>query len=124
MLVTELPSTYVRLVRNQTQAGYCVVILKQHVAEMHHLEPFQLSAFWADIAITSRALSHLFSPVKLDHLSMGHQCPHLHCHIYPQYRYNDPFQNIDISAGDVSPTAEILQRRADAIAARITALRG
>lgn len=62
--------------------------------------------------------------MKLDHLSMGHRCPHLHCHIYPQYRYNDPFQNIDISAGDVSPTAEILQRRADAIAARITALRG
>ena len=53
---------------------------------------------------------------------MGHRCPHLHCHIYPQYGNNDPFQNIDISAGDVRPRVKDLSHRASMIAARIDEL--
>lgn len=122
VLVTELPSSYVRLVRNQTQAGYCVVILKQHVSEIHHLELPALTAFWADVAVTSRAIADMFDPVKLDHLSMGHRCPHLHCHIYPQYRQNDPFHNVDISAGEVRPSEDALTARATLLAGRIGGL--
>ncbi|WP_353648492.1 HIT domain-containing protein [Nakamurella sp. A5-74] len=122
VLVTELPTSYVRLVRNQSQTGYCVVILEDHVTELHHLEPRELTAFWMEVAVTSRAIAELFSPVKLNHLSMGHRCPHLHCHVYPQYQHNDPFQNVDISAGDTRPTVECLRVRAASIEARIHGL--
>lgn len=91
----------------------------RHISEMHHLDPAALSAFWAEVRITSRAISDLFSPVKLDHLSMGHRCPHLHCHIYPQYENNDPFQNIDISVGNGRPQLEELTHRASMIAGHI-----
>lgn len=100
ILVMELPSTYLRLVRNQTQVGYCVAIYKRHVAELHQLDVDGLAGFWTDVADASHAICELFAQVKLDHLSMGHLCPHLHCHIYPQYQHNDPRQNVDISAGN------------------------
>jgi diadenosine tetraphosphate (Ap4A) HIT family hydrolase len=76
-----------------------VVILKRHACELHELGPAELSAFWSDVASVGRAVTDLFHPVKLDNLVMGHRCPHLHAHVYPQYRDDDPFALLDISAG-------------------------
>ena len=36
-LIAETPSSYVRLCVNQSQPGYCVVISKRHVPELHDL---------------------------------------------------------------------------------------
>ena len=46
-------------------------------------------------------MEELFCPVKLDLLMMGHLCPHLHCHVYPQYQHDDPRRLVDIQEGDV-----------------------
>jgi diadenosine tetraphosphate (Ap4A) HIT family hydrolase len=74
-LVAELPWSYLRLVHNQTHAGYCVVVLKQHLPELDDPAP--------------------------DYLVMGHRVPHLHCHVYPQYEDDDPLYNVNIGDGDV-----------------------
>ena len=39
--------------------------------------------------------------MKLANLMMGFRMPHLHCHVYPQYRHDDPFSLIDPQDGDV-----------------------
>ena len=100
-LVTELPWSYLRLVHNQTHAGYCVVILKQHLPELDDLASDQLAGFWADVATAAAAIRRVFEPRKLDYLVMGHRVPHLHCHVYPQYEDNDPLYNVNIWDGDV-----------------------
>lgn len=100
-LVVERGHSYVRLHRNQSQAGYCVVIAKTHVVELHDMEPATLAGFWSDVAAVGRAVTKVFRPVKIDNLVMGHRCPHVHCHVYPQYENDDPFKNVDISAGQV-----------------------
>jgi len=96
VLVTELPTTCVRLVRNQTQAGYCVVILNRHVSEMHHLDPSALSAFWAEVGITSRAISDLLlagevgSPVdgpSMPALALPHLSPVWEQRPVPEHRH-------------------------------------
>lgn len=120
-LIIELPASYARLARNQTHPGYAVVILKRHVCELHDLTPLALGAFWTDVARVGAAIDDLFAPMKLDSLVMGHQCPHLHCHIYPQYADDDPAALIDISAGDVRLTVTQQRERVELIRARILA---
>lgn len=100
-LIAETRSTYVRLCLNQTQAGYCVVISKRHVADLHHLSPAERNGFVDDVAAIGQTISQLFAPVKLANLMMGFRMPHLHCHVYPQYGRDDPFALIDPQDGDV-----------------------
>lgn len=100
VFVAELSASYVRLQRNQTRPGYCAVIAKDHVPEVHDFDDATLIAFWRDAAAVGRAIEQLFSPVKLDNLVMGHRCPHVHCHLYPQYSSDDPYRLVDIGDGD------------------------
>src|SRR5205823_1444429 len=73
--VTETPWSYVRLNRNQTRAGYTVVIAKRHAPELHDLSDDELCGFWRDVAAVGRAVSELYTPVKLANLSMGSRVP-------------------------------------------------
>ena len=99
---------------NQTHPGYAVVILKDHVCELHELDASRRAAFWDDVAAVGHAITLEFRPVKLDLLIMGHRCPHLHCHVYPQYLDDDPFEPVDISAGTMrlTPLAQTQRLRA------------
>jgi len=78
-----------------------VVVAERHAPELHDLSADELARFWADGAAVGRTISSLLDPVKLDDLLMGHLCPHLHCHLIPQYAPDDPHGSIDPQAGDV-----------------------
>jgi diadenosine tetraphosphate (Ap4A) HIT family hydrolase len=114
-LIAELPGSYARLCRNQTHAGYSVVIAKRHAVEVHDLTSEELHAFWADVAALGRTITNLFEPVKLDNLVMGHLCPHVHCHVYPQYPTSDPHALIDIQEGTVRLSDDAWNERLEAI---------
>jgi diadenosine tetraphosphate (Ap4A) HIT family hydrolase len=100
-LVAELSVSYARLSKNQTHAGYLVVVLKYHAVELHDLSRPDRSSFADDIARVGQAMQEVFHPVKLDTLMMGHLCPHLHCHLYPQYEHDDPRKLINVQEGNV-----------------------
>jgi len=110
-LVLELRASYARLHRNQTHPGYTVVILKRHVCELHDLTPAALAAFWADVAWVGATVTDLFHPVKLDNLVLGHSCPHLHCHVFPQYQDGDPAAPVDVGEGAVRLSITAQQER-------------
>ena len=78
-----------------------MVVAERHAPELHDLSADELARFWADGAAVGRTISSLLDPVKLDDLLMGHLCPHLHCHLIPQYAPDDPHGSIDPQAGDV-----------------------
>ncbi len=99
VLIASTATTHVRLARNQAHAGYCVVVLRNHVTDLVLLSPEHLSAFWADVQRAGRAIEATFSPKKVDYLVMGHRMPHLHCHVLPQHATDDPTRNVDISDG-------------------------
>lgn len=100
-LIAELPGSYARLARNQTHAGYTVVILKRHAVELHDLTSDELRLFWSDVTTIGRTIDALFSPAKIDNLVMGHLCPHVHCHVIPQHWDDDPHGEINPQLGDV-----------------------
>jgi diadenosine tetraphosphate (Ap4A) HIT family hydrolase len=115
-LIAELPGSYARLHRNQTHAGYSVVIAKRHASELFDLSGEELALFWNEVAAVARSISMVLDPVKLDYLVMGHLCPHVHCHVYPQYENDDPHGLLNPQDGSVRlPEREW--------AARLTAIR-
>ena len=83
------------------------------------MDPVSLAGFWSDVAVVGRAVSEVFDPVKIDNLVMGHRCPHVHCHVYPQYATDDPSGLVDISAGQVRLGDAERRRRVAEIRARI-----
>lgn len=108
ILVGSTEATYFRLVRNQAHAGYSVVILREHVTDLDRLDALQLNAFWHDVQRAGKAVGAAFTPRKIDYLVMGHRAPHLHCHVFPQHRDDDPLRNVDIAEGPVYLSASEL----------------
>ncbi|WP_094770280.1 HIT family protein [Microbacterium gorillae] len=104
LLVATTATVHVRLVRNQAHAGYCVVILRDHMTDLADLDARTLTAFWADVQRTGRTIAAQFAPRKIDYLVMGHRMPHLHCHLLPQHSTDDPLRNVDIADGPLFPS--------------------
>jgi diadenosine tetraphosphate (Ap4A) HIT family hydrolase len=73
----------------QYHTGYCVLVSKLHVAELHHLECDVRQGFIDDACRLSRAIEAEFRPLKLNVESLGNMVPHLHWHIFPR-RADDP----------------------------------
>jgi diadenosine tetraphosphate (Ap4A) HIT family hydrolase len=118
-LLAELPGSYARLAFNQTHAGYTVLIAKRHAPELHDMNADELGLFWTDVAAAARAVADVCSPVKIDYLVMGHLCPHVHCHVYPQHDADDPHALINIQAGEVRLDEQAWNRRVEALRRRL-----
>ena len=114
-LIAELPGSYARLAINQTKAGYTVVVAKRHAPELFVLSALELQLFWTDVSAVAHAVATLFSPVKIDYLVMGHLCPHVHCHVYPQYENDDPNGLLNPKDGNVRLNANEWAARIEAM---------
>lgn len=94
--------------------GYCVVIAKTHVREMHDLPESQSLAIFADVLRVGRALEQHFKPLKMNYVSLGNVDEHLHWHVMPRYKSDPdhkdhPWKNAAIFA--TRPTTEDTVKR-------------
>lgn len=87
--LAELPSGRLRLSRNQTRYGYCILISRLHVLELHDLSPELRETFIHDVARVGRAVQNLQGAAKMNVQFLGNGVPHLHAHIFPR-RLTDP----------------------------------
>lgn len=90
--VAELSVSRLRLAKNQYILGYCTLINKRHVCELHDLTPDERHQFSDDLARASQAIAKAFDAIKINLLLLGNSTPHLHAHIIPRY-FNDPEPN-------------------------------
>lgn len=106
-VVAELKASFVTCQSNGPMRGYCCVVSKRHVVELHDLTVHEGAFFMDDVQRTSRAISELTAAVKMNYEIHGNTIPHLHLHIFPRYR-GDPFEGrpIDPSLVQSSPYAE------------------
>ncbi|MBC7809318.1 MAG: HIT family protein [Akkermansiaceae bacterium] len=95
-LVTELPTSYVRLPRNQWMRGWTIVALKRHACELFELSPEELAGFWRDVAVVAKALDGIYQPTKINYCVFGHHCPHIHCHLLIHSFADDPGKPVDM----------------------------
>lgn len=119
VLIASTTTTHIRLARNQAHPGYCLVILREHLTDLSLLPATQLAAFWSDVQRAGRAIGAVYEPRKIDYLVMGHRMPHLHCHVFPQHRHDDPKRNVDISDGPVTLSPPLLKEAADRLRASL-----
>jgi diadenosine tetraphosphate (Ap4A) HIT family hydrolase len=73
----------------QYHTGYCVLVSRQHVTELHHLSGPERHAYFDEMTLLAHALEVCFQPRKLNYELLGNQVPHLHWHLFPR-RTDDP----------------------------------
>lgn len=88
LTIADLGISRLRLARNQSVPGYCVLLCSRHVREPYDLDPAGCALFFEDMMRAALALERVFRPVKMNFEILGNAVPHLHCHIKPRF-YGD-----------------------------------
>lgn len=96
--IADLRLSRLRLVRNQSVPGYCVLLCREHVVEPYGLSDDKRLLFWEDTLRAAEAIAEVFQPDKMNIQILGNAVPHLHSHIIPRF-YGDwaPGRPIDPS---------------------------
>lgn len=74
---------------HQFHKGYSLVLLKEHVRDMHELPEDIQTAYLQEVMRAGKAIVQAFSPWKMNYACYGNQVPHLHWHLFPRYE-TDP----------------------------------
>jgi diadenosine tetraphosphate (Ap4A) HIT family hydrolase len=69
--------------------GYCLVIAKRHIREMHDLPINEGLALFTDVLYVGRIIDQGFKCLKMNYVSLGNVNEHLHWHVIPRY-LSDP----------------------------------
>lgn len=88
-VVAEFPHSVALLGPWQYYAGYCVLVSRVHVAELHHLPEDARRGFVDEACRLCAAIEAEFRPLKLNVESLGNVVPHLHWHVFPR-QMDDP----------------------------------
>lgn len=85
-LVHEFKNSALIIGEHQMFSGYCVLVLKQHAAELFDLDLSIQNEFHQELLHASKAVSKAFSTDKINVASYGNMTPHLHWHIFPRHK--------------------------------------
>ena len=65
--------------------GYSMLLFKEHVRELHELEPIVHSALFTELMVAGRAIADTVQPWKMNYSCYGNVVPHIHWHLFPRY---------------------------------------
>ena len=83
--IAELTRCYVLLNRDQFFPGYTIVVAKDHVTELFHLDRQARSEVLDEVTRVAKALYNLFKPAKMNYELLGNMVPHMHWHLVPRF---------------------------------------
>ncbi len=84
-LVYEFSNSWLLLGHHQYFPGYCLLIYKRHVRELHELDETLYLQLSQELYIATSAIAKAFKPWKMNHACLGNQDQHIHWHIIPRY---------------------------------------
>ncbi|HEY0866660.1 MAG TPA: HIT family protein [Fimbriimonas sp.] len=87
--VYEFEHSVLTVGEHQFFEGYCVLLLKEHVRDLHELAQPVRRAFFDETMAATEAIVKAYQPWKMNHASYGNAQPHLHWHLFPRYE-DDP----------------------------------
>jgi diadenosine tetraphosphate (Ap4A) HIT family hydrolase len=90
--IAELPRSWLTLGDAQFYRGYCILLAKHHVTEMHAMPRGEAHELLDEILAVGRTLAEVLQPLKLNYECLGNQEPHVHWHIFPRYQ-DDPMRH-------------------------------
>lgn len=124
-VVWRFPHSVAVLGRWQSYTGYCILVAREHAAELHHLPGPARAAFLGEMATLAEAVAGCFHPHKLNYELLGNQVPHLHWHLFPRSAADpDRLRPVwfELEKADADP-AEAARLEGDASARAETAAR-
>jgi diadenosine tetraphosphate (Ap4A) HIT family hydrolase len=83
--VAELPHSFVILGDAQFYRGYCVVLAKRHVDEIHLMPSDEARALFDETIAVGRTIALSMRPLKLNYECLGNLEPHVHWHVFPRF---------------------------------------
>jgi len=89
--VAELPRSWLTLGDAQFYRGYCILLAKRHVTELHAMPRSEAHELLDEVLAVGRTLAEVLKPLKLNYECLGNQEPHVHWHIFPRY-LDDPMR--------------------------------
>lgn len=75
---------------HQFYRGYSLLLLKQHVRELHELDAETYVKLQEELHIAGKAINQTFKPWKMNYQCLGNKDEHVHWHILPRYE-SDPY---------------------------------
>lgn len=78
---------------HQFHRGYSLLIAKEHVRELHELEPMVRRELFDELMEATEAIVRSFSPWKMNHACYGNQDEHVHWHLFPRYEEDPDHRN-------------------------------
>jgi diadenosine tetraphosphate (Ap4A) HIT family hydrolase len=99
-LILEFANSVLFLGDHQYYEGYCVLMVKRHVRELHEMSPTEYAEVMDELIRSTRAIKDVFDPWKMNHACLGNAMPHVHWHIMPRYEsdpnhFHNPWYNMD-----------------------------
>ena len=73
--------------------GYSLLLLKDHVRELHEMPAAAQPELFQELMIATRAVAETFRPWKINHACYGNAAPHVHWHIFPRYESDPDHRN-------------------------------
>jgi diadenosine tetraphosphate (Ap4A) HIT family hydrolase len=89
--IAELPRSWLTLGDAQFYRGYCILLAKHHITELHMMPRGEAHELLDEILAVGRTLAEVLKPLKLNYECLGNQEPHVHWHIFPRYQ-DDPMR--------------------------------
>jgi diadenosine tetraphosphate (Ap4A) HIT family hydrolase len=83
--VAEMPHSFVILGDAQFYRGYCVVLAKRHIHEVHLMPTEEARALFDETIAVGRAIALATRPLKLNYECLGNIEPHVHWHVFPRF---------------------------------------
>lgn len=84
--ICKLDYSTVYLNRDQKHKGRCIVKFKDHKTEYFQLTPEENQGYFAEVALTAKAIDQLYHPDKIKYATFGDGVPHVHMHVVPKYK--------------------------------------
>ncbi len=83
-LIAELPRSWLILGDAQFYRGYCVLLAKRHITEMHLMPRGEAHELIDELMAVGKTLDRVVKPLKLNYECLGNQEPHVHWHVFPR----------------------------------------
>jgi diadenosine tetraphosphate (Ap4A) HIT family hydrolase len=74
---------------HQFHKGYSLILLKEHVRELHELPALTQLELFEEVMLAGRSIVNTFNPWKMNYACYGNAEPHIHWHLFPRYE-SDP----------------------------------
>lgn len=124
VFICELDASKIFLHKEQTHAGRCVVVEKEHHRELYELSDEVLAAYMRNVATVAKAIDSIYHPDKINYGYFSDVMGHIHFHVVPKWKDREEWGGTFVSNLDKTYlTDEEYAARAQQLAEAIAKLK-